>query len=283
MKFFMKFCLIVIFCLFYQVSILNAQVGIVDRDAKAKPALVVLGTYHMGTHGNNVVNPKVDEVTTSARQKQMLELIEKLKKFNPNKIALECDVENDAKTQDIYNQYLAGTYGLSKSESDQIGFRLAKEMGHKKVYCVNTFGFWDDSAMNYEKYASKDTELDAFLKGAYQNLKKDVDAEAEKLMTLPVTDQLILLNQPERMEKDHQRYFDTMRIGRGKDYVGANYLAWWYGRNMQILTNIIRVTDSLDDRILVIYGAGHSKLLTQFAKESGFYTVENPLKYLKKN
>jgi hypothetical protein len=270
-------------CLFYQVLIVNAQVGIVDRDAKIKPTLVVLGTYHMGTPGNNVVNGKVDDVTTPARQKQMLELVVRLKKFKPTKVALECDIEDDAKTQGIYNQYLAGNYGLSKSETNQIGFRLAKELGHKKVYCVNSMGFWDDSAMNYEKYAAKDAELDGFLKGAYRNLKKDVDAEAEKLMTLPVTDQLILLNQPERMETDHQRYFDLMRIGRGKDYVGANYLSWWYGRNMQILTNIVRVTDSMNDRILVIYGAGHSKLLNQLAKESGFYNVENPLKYLEKN
>ena len=283
MKFRKIFCLIGVCCLFYQVLIVNAQVGIVDRDAKTKPALVVLGTYHMGTPGNNVVNPKVDDVTASARQKQMLELVEKLKTFKPTKIALECDVEDDAKTQGIYNQYLAGNYGLSKSETNQIGFRLAKELGHKKVYCVNTFGFWDDSAMNYEKYASKDAELNAFLKGAYRNLKKDVDAESEKLLTLSVIDQLILLNRPDRMEKDHQRYFDLMRIGRSKDYVGANYLSWWYGRNLQILTNIIRVTDSMNDRILVIYGDGHSKLLTQFAEESGFYNVENPLKYLKKN
>jgi pheromone shutdown protein TraB len=50
---------------------------------------------------------------------------------------------------------------------------------------------------------------------------------------------------------------------------------------MVILTNIIRLTDSMDDRILVVYGAGHNKLLNQLAKESDFYTVESPLKYLK--
>jgi hypothetical protein len=50
---------------------------------------------------------------------------------------------------------------------------------------------------------------------------------------------------------------------------------------MVILTNIIRLTDSPSDRILVVYGAGHNKLLNQLAKESDFYTVESPLKYLK--
>ena len=48
-----------------------------------------------------------------------------------------------------------------------------------------------------------------------------------------------------------------------------------------ILVNIISITDSPEDRVLVIYGAGHTKLLIQLAKESGFYNVESPLKYLK--
>lgn len=270
------------FCfLFLLTFAAKAQIGIVDRDAKTKPTLVVLGTYHMGTPGNNVVNGRVDDVTTPERQKQIIELVERLKKFKPTKIAVECDLETDAKTEEIYDKYLAGNYQLSKNETNQIGFRLAKESGHKKVYCVDWSDFWDDPSINYMTYASKDAELDAFLKGVNRNLKKEVDAEHEKLFTLPVTDQLILLNQPDRIEKSHKIYFDIMRIGRGKEYIGANYVSWWYRRNLTILDNIIRLTDSMNDRILVIYGSGHLKLLTQFAKESGFYTVESPLKYLR--
>jgi hypothetical protein len=269
------------FCfLFLSSFTVKAQIGIVDRDARIKPALVILGTYHMGTPGNNIVNGKVDDVTTPERQRQMVELVTKLKQFGPTKIVVECDLEADAKTQEIYNQYLAGSYQLSKNETNQIGFRLAKESGLKKVFCVDWSDFWDDPAINYEKYAAKDAESDSFLKGVYRNLKKEVEAEHEKLFTLPVTDQLVFLNQPERIEKDHQVYFDFIRIGRGKEYIGANYVAWWYRRNLTILDNIIRLTDSPNDRILVIYGFGHLKLLTQFAKESGFYNVESPLKYL---
>jgi hypothetical protein len=258
----------------------KAQIGIVDRDAKTKPALVILGTYHMGTPGNNVVNGKVDDVTSPERQKQIVKLIEKLEKFKPTKIVVECDLEDDAKTQETYERYLAGSYQLSKNETNQIGFRLAKELSHKKVYCVDWSDFWDDPSINYEKYAAKDAEFDSFLKGVYRNLKRDVEAEHEKLSTLPVVEQLIFLNQPARIEKAHKTYFDLMRIGRGKEYIGTNYVSWWYRRNLTILDNIIRLTDSPNDRILVVYGSGHLKLLTQFAKESDFYNVESPLKYL---
>jgi hypothetical protein len=267
--------------LFLLTFVVKAQIGIVDRDANIKPTLVVLGTYHMGTPGNNVVNPKVDDVSSPERQKQVRQLVEKLKNFKPTKIVVECDLEDDAKTQGIYNRYLSGSYQPSKNETNQIGFRLAKELGHKKVFCVDWSDFWDDPSINYEKYAAKDPEFDSFLKKRYATLKKNVDAKFAKMSGLSVTDQLILINQPDEIEKGHKIYFDYLRIGRGKDYIGANYVSWWYRRNLTILNNIMRLTDSPNDRILVIYGYGHLKLLTQFAKESGFYYVESPLKYLK--
>jgi hypothetical protein len=259
----------------------EAQVGMVDASAKTKPTFVVLGTYRMETAGNNVENGKVADMTSPERQKQIVALVERLKKFKPTKIAIECDIANDARTHDAYNQYLSGDYQLSKNETNQIGFRLAKELSHKKVYCVDWSELPNELLSNYRRSASKDVEFVRFLRTFYRNLKKGLDAEYEKLSALPVTDQLVLLNQHARMEKEHRRYFDLMRVGREKEYAGVNFLLWWYGKNMKILNNIIRITDSPDDRVLVIYGAEHNKLLTQFAKESAFYNVESPLKYLK--
>lgn len=240
-----------------------------------------MGTYHMGTPGNNIYNGKVDDISSPERQREMVGLVSHLNKFRPTKVVLECDWDKDAKTNEAYTQYLAGTYQLSKNETNQIGFRLAKEAGHKRVYCVDWSDFWNDPTINYMKYAAKDPELDAYTKQFFADVKTQVDAEDAKLRKLTVTQQLALLNQPERMMKDDQGYYDILRIGRGNEYVGAGYVAWWHRRNLVILDNIIRLTDSPKDRILVIYGAGHLKLLTQFAKESGFYSVENPLKYLK--
>lgn len=269
-------------CLFLSPSGARAQLGAVDRNAARKPTLVVLGTYHMGTPGNNVVNGKVDDVTSPERQRQMVELIARLKRFRPTKIVVEVDSEDAARTQEAYDKYLAGQYRLTKNETNQIGFRLAKELGHKRVYCVDWSDFWDDPAINYEKHAAKDPAQDAFLKGVYRDLKREVDAEHERMFTLPVTDQLILLNRPDRIERSHKTYYDLMRIGSGKEYAGAGYVSWWYRRNMVILVNIIRLTETPDDRILVVYGSGHLKLLTQFARESDFYNVESPLKYLER-
>lgn len=271
-----------IFCFpFLLAASAKAQLGIVDRNAEKKPTLVVLGTYHMSATTTNVVNNQVDDITSPERQKQVVELVGRLKKFKPTKIALECDTDDDAKVQDLFNQYVAGTRQLSKNETNQIGFRLAKELDHKRVYCVDWGIFPEDQLYWYEKYAAKDPELDTFVKRVHDEIKKESNAETESLRKLSVSNQLIFLNQPGVYEKSHQVYFDIMRIGRGPEYVGANYLSWIYGRNMKIFMNIIRITESPDDRILVVFGNGHNKLLNQFAKESEFFTIESPLKYLK--
>src|ERR1043166_790545 len=97
-------------CGFVFISLIaaQAQIGIVDQDARTKPTLVILGTYHMGTPGNNVVNPKVADITTPERQQQLVELVDKLKRFKPTKIVLECDSDTEAKTQGAYEKYLSG-------------------------------------------------------------------------------------------------------------------------------------------------------------------------------
>ena len=280
----MKSCgmvfLLLAYFLFCQVSIGKAQVGNVDRNAKVKPTFVLLGTYHMGKEGNNVFKSNVDDVTSPERQKQIAKLIEKLKRYKPTKIAIECDIEDNGRYQETFNTFLAGKYKLSKNERDQIGFRLAKELEHKNVYCVDWGIFPKDPLYNYQTYAEKDEELNKFLRGLRKEGKKNNDARNARLRSLSIVDQLIFLNHSDQIERGHRGYYDLMRIGRGDEYVGANYLSWWYGRNMKIFMNIIRLTESPTDRILIVYGAGHNKLLTQFAKESGFYRIESPLKYL---
>jgi pheromone shutdown protein TraB len=51
--------------------------------------------------------------------------------------------------------------------------------------------------------------------------------------------------------------------GEPGDYAGPDLLAAWYQRNIRIYHNIVKLVDSPNDRILVIYGAGHLGWLQQ--------------------
>ena len=45
--------------------------------------------------------------------------------------------------------------------------------------------------------------------------------------------------------------------------------------------NLTRITESADDRILLIIGGGHVYLVQHFLEASGDYNLESPLEYLK--
>ena len=96
-----------------------------------------------------------------------------------------------------------------------------------------------------------------------------------------IIDMYIRLNEPEGRLADHQSYLRSVRIGLEDKYPGANWLAHvWYARNLKIFVNLTRITESDDDRILLIIGAGHVFLVQQFLEDSGDYIVESPLQYL---
>lgn len=55
---------------------------------------------------------------------------------------------------------------------------------------------------------------------------------------------------------------------------------YWYYRNMLIYKNLVSLIDSNEERIFVLYGAGHLHLLLQFLKESGLFDVKVASDYL---
>jgi hypothetical protein len=127
----------------------------------ARPEILVLGTYHMANPGHDVHNMQADDVLSPRRQREIAQLIDVLKRFRPTKIAIEAQVGSQRVAQQ-YADYLAGKYALSPNEIDQIGFRLAKELGHRAVYPVDVDGeFPYYRVLNYAKANGLKEKFDA--------------------------------------------------------------------------------------------------------------------------
>ena len=258
-----------------------------------KPTVMILGSSHLSNPGTDVFNPKIDDVLAPKRQREIEQLVTLLKAYQPTKITLEADSSQEAGFNGNYQGYLEGTYQLKRGEKDQIGFRLAKQMGHLKLYCVD---YWPDNhpffpddfdsdLTDYRKFAKIHSQ-EHFLSSPSTKGKitKDKDGttwiEPEKYE--PIIDMYIRLNQPEWKRSSHQKYLRSARIGLGDQYPGANWMAhYWYDRDLKIFVNLTRITESVDDRILLIIGAAHTFQIEQFLEDSGDYIVESPLKYLK--
>src|SRR5438270_10516547 len=171
--------------------------------SESRPEILVLGTYHMANPGHDIFNMKADDVLASKRQAEMAELIEVLKKFHPTKIA----VESDAGTEKIpkrYADYLAGKYELTANEIDQIGLRLAKELGHKTVYPVDADGdFPYQRLVNYAKANGLQSKFDAIQARTAQRVK----AQGDFLASHTVLETLQYMNSDSLAAVDMAQYF----------------------------------------------------------------------------
>jgi hypothetical protein len=227
--------------------------------ADPTPEILVLGTYHMANPGHDIHNMQADDVLSPKRQQEIVQLMAALKRFHPTKIAIEADIGSPRVEQE-YSDYLAGKYTLSRNETNQIGYRLAKELGHHAVYPVDVEGdFPWQRVVNYAKANGRAAKLDAI----NANWGALVKQQGDFLQSHTVLETLDYMNSDSRAAKDMALYYATVPYGDPLDYAAPDLLAAWYQRNIRIYSNIVKLIESPNDRILVIFGAGHLGWLRQ--------------------
>ena len=241
------------------IIVMVAAVTAMSLSAHAQPQppraeVLVLGVYHMANPGRDIVNMQVDDVLAPKRQAEIAEVIAVLKKFNPTKVAVEAAFNDDA-TPKRYADYLAGKHELSRNETQQIGFRLAKELGHKTLYPVDADGeFPYPRLVDYAKARGREKEFDALM-GEVREQSKATNAY---LSSHTVLEALLYLNADDRVAWSVGHYYRMAHFGEPWNWAGADLVADWFRRNMRIYTNVVRLVDSPNERVLVIYGYGHT-------------------------
>jgi hypothetical protein len=74
-----------------------------------------------------------------------------------------------------------------------------------------------------------------------------------------------------KVAEDVGFYYREAHFGEPGDWAGADLVSDWFQRNMRIYSNVTRVADSLNERVLVIFGAGHLGWLQRdFASDPSF-------------
>jgi hypothetical protein len=247
-----------------------------QNQKQMKPVVMIVGTYHMSNPGRDVSNVKADDVLAEKRQKEIAEFVALIKKFKPTRIAVE-EPTTDAKLNERYARYLKGDYTLTANETDQIGFRLAKELGQQKIYTIDWQGRFDLDKVLASAAANNQT---AVSEGIIKTFKSFGEKFAKMMKTATITELLRYLNDEKRIDEAHRPYLTGVRVGKDADYAGADLATEWYERNLKIYANITRIADAPNDRVLVLIGNGHLKLLQQFISDSGEYDLEKLNKYL---
>ncbi len=224
-----------------------------SRQSEPRAEVMVVGVYHMSNPGSDVFNIETDDVLSATRQAEIAQVAAVLREFRPTKIAVEV-VFSDRGISQRYAGYVAGTYELTHNEVDQLGFRVARELGHGTVYPVDVRGEFPYPRL--VKYAQATGQTPAFDALAGET-GEAVNTLSTYMASHTVLETLLYMNSDERVGEAVGSYFRLAEFGEPWDWAGADLVSDWFRRNMRIYTNIVQLIDSPEERILVIYGAGH--------------------------
>ena len=242
------------------------------------PSVLILGTDHFEKSAvQDYAKTTELDILNEQKQEEIRKIVACLKKFSPTKIVLEYPYKNQPKLTSEYQEYLSGERELSVNERHQIGFRLAKEMGHSNIFAVD----WNEEEGVPGIFEYMDRNETVGSRQVFKDLEKIVTEANEKSKSSTVGEYLKFLNDIQQVRRSHQLYMDIALIGEDDDPIGAKWVAnYWYYRNLLIYKNIKNLA-SENDRLLVIYGVGHVHLINQFVQEGDHFSNENVGEYLK--
>jgi uncharacterized protein DUF5694 len=257
--------------------LLAAQTTPAPAAAVDRPSILILGTVHFKGSKSDLFSPSVPDVLSEKRQAELAEVVAALKRYQPTKIAVERTAESIGKVNEQYQAYLKGERALEAGEIDQIAFRLARELGHSRLYAADTQLDMDFRAvMETAARSGQQATVDK----AMGIGRAAVEEIGQRLQSGSLGAFFRWFNSPEMLQASHRPYLYLAQIGTAADPKGVEVLADWYKRNLLIYGNLVRLIDSPHERVLLLIGQGHAKLLSEYVAESQNLRLEDPLKYL---
>jgi len=247
-----------------------------SKNSRIATPILIVGVYHMANPGLDEVNTLADDVLTPKRQIEIESLCEQLARFQPTKIAIEAPYR-DSYWPDRYRQYLAGQYKLGRNEIEQIGFRLAKRMNLPTVYGIDFQMYANGLTPNEMEVREQPASTES-----HKSEPPQLSPDEQHVRQSTVTQYLAHLNRASEIQKNHEGYMTSLLpTDDPAIYRKADLVANWYKRNLRIFANINRITEPGRDRILIIIGAGHLKLLKEFAADAPYFDEVDAESFLK--
>lgn len=240
--------------------------------------VIVLGTYHLGNPGQDLHNARIDPVTTQAKQAELEAVAEALARFRPTAIAVERVAQDQADMLDHrYPAFTPADLLTVPDERVQIGYRLAHRLGLERVYAIDEqdregqpswFPFED-----VQSWAEANGRSPA-LAAMHEQVATMIGEMETRQRANTVGSVLRWMNTPESAASGQTFYTALLSFGAGDAQPGAILNGRWYTRNALIFARLMQAAQP-GDRIVVIYGAGHSYWLREFVRSTpGFRLVE---------
>ena len=213
--------------LLFGIFALLAATPAFGQDATANPPpveVMVLGSFHFENPGQDIVNLEVDGVLAPQRQREIDILARALAQWQLTRVV----VEDEAPAPGFELATYADADRLiatNRSESYQVGFRVARLFGHEAVY-----GFDERGGEGEPDYFPIDRVMEsaaangqtAGIEQAFAELQARVQAQQATMAQQSIAEALMPHNDAETLVRQHnEQHFGLMTIGDGNDQPGA--------------------------------------------------------------
>src|SRR5699024_4164435 len=136
-------------------------------------------------------------LNSEKRQKEIEELVSKLERFKPTKIAVEMVPEDSESCNEEFKKYKLGTYKLKMNEIYQVAFRLGLKLEHEQIYATDWMGDADMSFGEVESWTRENQQ--GLLNELYEGLEPPILSEDKSIL-----DFYKELNAPALIDKLHK-------------------------------------------------------------------------------
>ncbi len=235
---------------------------------------MILGTYHMAGSTDLVV-PDAGDALSPQRQAEIADLVARLTTFAPTRVAVEAPASAMTKVNAQFEAYRRGEYTLTRNEIDQVGFRLAAELGLDRLECID-----ERMDMHLDEVIQFAGEHQPALVDRIMTLVGELESATGRLTREGSVVEILRYMNSTEFDQFHRLYILTAQVGAGENYIGADAVAAWYHRNLRIFANIARLAGRPEERLLVLIGSGHGALLREFIRQAPGLELVDPLPYL---
>lgn len=229
--------------------------------SSSKVKVLLVGTSHWGNYQKadlDVAQANEIDILSEQYQKELDDIVSKIKAFNPSKIFVERTVAYQPKLDSMYKLYKTLDRGKrSRNEIVQLGFKVAKKLNHDRVYGIDyrETSFPYDSLMKIMKAAHQESLITEF-KNEIKVYEKAYNEMVYNKTSLK--DILLYLNDKKRRKKDLGWYINQATMaGDVYNHVGAFLGSEWVKRNIYSYSIMQKYTSPNDERVMVLMGASH--------------------------